>query len=42
VPADLMRKRKTVELVRAFYAIDDEKQRTAALNLLRTIARSSS
>lgn len=32
VPSDLMKKRKTVELVRAFYAIEDEKQRTAALN----------
>ena len=40
VPADLMRKRKTIELVRAFYAIDDNRQRTAALNLLKTIAKS--
>ena len=39
VPADLMKKRKTGELVRAFYAIADEKLRTAALNLLKTIAR---
>lgn len=41
VPSDLMRKRKTVELVRAFYAIDDEKQRTAALNLLKTLAKAN-
>ena len=41
MPSDLMRKRKTVELVRAFYAIEDEKQRMAALNLLKTIAKSS-
>ena len=41
VPSDLMRKRKTVELVRAFYAIEDDKQRTAALNLLKAISRSS-
>ena len=41
VPADLMKKRKTVELVRAFYAIDDEKQRTAALNLLKTLAKAN-
>jgi hypothetical protein len=37
-----MRKRKTVELVRAFYAIEDDKKRTAALNLLKTIAKTSS
>jgi transcriptional regulator with XRE-family HTH domain len=41
VPRDLMRKRKTVELVRAFYTIEDEKQRTAALKLLKTIAMPS-
>ena len=41
LPADLMGKRKTVELVRAFYAIENEKQRTAALNLLKTISKSS-
>jgi hypothetical protein len=35
-----MKKRKTVELVRAFYAIDDDKQRNAALNLLKTLAKS--
>ena len=34
-----MKKRKTVELVRAFYAIDDDKQRNAALNLLKTLAK---
>ena len=39
VPGDLMKKRKTVELVRAFYSIEDEKQRTAALNLLRTLGK---
>jgi transcriptional regulator with XRE-family HTH domain len=39
VPSDLMRKRKTVELVRSFYAIDDEKQRNAALNLLKSVAK---
>ena len=38
VPSDLMKKRKTVELVRAFYAIDDEKQRTAALNLIKAVS----
>jgi transcriptional regulator with XRE-family HTH domain len=41
VPSDLMKKRKTVELVRAFYAIDDDKQRNAALNLLKTLAKSA-
>ena len=39
VPSDLMKKRKTVELVRAFYAIEDEKQRTAALNMIRAVAK---
>jgi transcriptional regulator with XRE-family HTH domain len=39
VPSNVMRKRKTIELARAFYAIDDDKQRTAALNLLKTFAR---
>ena len=39
VSGDLMKKRKTVELVRAFYAIDDDKQRNAALNLLKTLAK---
>jgi transcriptional regulator with XRE-family HTH domain len=38
VPSDLMKKRKTVELVRAFYAIDDEKQRAAALNLIKAVS----
>jgi transcriptional regulator with XRE-family HTH domain len=37
VPSDLMGKRKTVELVRAFYAIDDDKQRNAALAMLKTL-----
>jgi transcriptional regulator with XRE-family HTH domain len=41
LPSDLMRKRKTVELVRAFYAIEDDKKRTAALNLLKTIAKAA-
>ncbi|HLZ67173.1 MAG TPA: helix-turn-helix transcriptional regulator [Aliidongia sp.] len=41
VPADLMKKRKTVELVRAFYAIEDEKARTAALGLLKSISKAS-
>jgi transcriptional regulator with XRE-family HTH domain len=41
VPRDLMKKRKTGELVRAFYTIEDEKQRTAALKLLKTIATPS-
>jgi transcriptional regulator with XRE-family HTH domain len=40
VPSDLMRKRKTVELVRAFYAIDDEKQRNAALSLIKAVSSS--
>jgi transcriptional regulator with XRE-family HTH domain len=39
VPGDLMKKRKTVELVRAFYAIDGDKQRNAALNLLKTLGK---
>ncbi|GGF00345.1 hypothetical protein GCM10011611_02440 [Aliidongia dinghuensis] len=38
VPADLMKKRKTIELVRAFYAIEDEKQRTAALSLIKAVS----
>ena len=38
VPSDLMKKRRTVELVRAFYAIQDEKQRTAALNLIKAVS----
>lgn len=41
MPSDLMKKRKTVELVRAFYGIDDDRQRTAALNLMKTLAKSS-
>lgn len=41
MPSDLMKKRKTVELVRAFYAIDDDRQRTAALNLLKTLAKTA-
>ena len=40
VPGDLMKKRKTVELVRAFYAIEDDRQRNAALNLLKTLGES--
>jgi len=41
VPSDLMKKRKTVELVRAFYAIDDDKQRNAALSMLKSLAKST-
>ena len=41
IPSNLMKKRKTVELVRAFYAIDDEKQRAAALNLLKAMTKGS-
>lgn len=41
VPAGLMQKRKTVELVRAFYAIEDEKKQTDALNLLKNMVKSS-
>jgi transcriptional regulator with XRE-family HTH domain len=39
IPGDLMKKRKTVELVRSFYEIEGEKQRNAALNLLKTLAK---
>jgi transcriptional regulator with XRE-family HTH domain len=39
VSGDLMKKRKTVELVRAFYAIEGERQRNAALNLLKTLGK---
>lgn len=39
IPSDLMTKRKTVELVRAFYSIGDQAQSVAALNLLKTMAR---
>jgi transcriptional regulator with XRE-family HTH domain len=42
MPSDLMKKRKTVELVRAFYAIEDDRQRTAALGLLKTLAKTAS
>jgi hypothetical protein len=41
MPGDVMKKRRTVELVRAFYAIDGEKQRNAALNLLKTLGKSA-
>jgi len=41
VPNDLMRKRKTVELVRAFYAIDDAKQQNATLAMLKSLAKVS-
>jgi transcriptional regulator with XRE-family HTH domain len=40
IPADITMKRTTIHLVRAFYAIDDENQRNAALNLLKAIAHS--
>jgi transcriptional regulator with XRE-family HTH domain len=39
VPTNLMEKRKTVELVRAFYAIDDDRQRSAALAMLKSLAK---
>ncbi|GGF46427.1 hypothetical protein GCM10011611_61110 [Aliidongia dinghuensis] len=39
IPSDLMRKRKTVELVRAFYAIEHVNERNAVLALLKTIAK---
>jgi len=39
LPADLMQKRTTVELVRAFYAIEDENRRTAALNLIKAVSK---
>lgn len=41
IPGDLMKKRKTVELVRSFHEIDGDKQRNAALNLLKTLAKTS-
>jgi transcriptional regulator with XRE-family HTH domain len=41
IPGDLMKKRKTVELVRSFYEIDGDKQRNAALNLLKTLAKTA-
>jgi len=41
MPSDLMKKRKTVELVRAFYGIDDDRQRAAALSLMKTLAKAS-
>ena len=40
MPSDLMKKRKTVELVRAFYAIEDERQRNAALSLIKAVSSS--
>ena len=42
MPSDLMKKRKTVELVRAFYGIEDDRQRAAALSLMKTLAKASS
>jgi transcriptional regulator with XRE-family HTH domain len=41
MPSDLMKKRKTVELVRAFYGIEDDRQRAAALSLMKTLAKAS-
>jgi transcriptional regulator with XRE-family HTH domain len=41
IPGDLMKKRKTVELVRSFYEIEGDKQRNAALNLLKTLAKTA-
>jgi len=39
IPSDLMKKRKTVELVRAFYAIEDAAQRNATLAMLKALAK---
>jgi transcriptional regulator with XRE-family HTH domain len=39
MPSDLMKKRKTVELVRAFYALDDTKQQNAMLAMLKSLGR---
>jgi len=39
VAPDLMKKRKTVELVRAFYAIEDASQRNATLAMLKALAK---
>jgi hypothetical protein len=39
IPADLLGKRRTVELVRAFYAIADQRQRNAALGLLKPLGK---
>ena len=39
IPPDLMKKRRTVELIQAYYAIDDAKARDAALALLKTIGK---
>lgn len=39
LPPDLMGKRKTVELVRAFYSIEDEKQRRSALSLIKAMVK---
>ena len=41
MPSDLMKKRKTVELVRAFYGIEDDRQRAAALSLMKTLAKAA-
>jgi hypothetical protein len=37
-----MKKRKTVELVRAFYAIEGTRQRDATLTLLKTLGKTES
>lgn len=39
LPTDLMKKRRTIELVRAFYAIEDDKQRAAALSLIMAVSK---
>ena len=41
LPFDLMGKRKTIELVRAFYAIEDEKERSSALSLIKAMGKAS-
>lgn len=39
ISPDLMTKRKTVEVVRAFYAIEDDRQRSAVLSMLKACAK---
>ena len=39
---DVMAERETLELVRAYYSIDDEKVRRRAFDLLRSLSKSSS
>lgn len=42
IPSDLLKKRKTVQLIRTFYAIEDERQRAAAFKLVKTLAKAAS